>query len=173
MPLSGLSPTGKGIAPGRRWLLIITLWLTLAPAAAEEFRAGELIDCGTGSGATRHQLPATAIDTASLPYIYLSADDAARDTLPLYRLAPDTYFLYGNIATINDDNRGFNGNAGFIITEEGVVLIDALGTPRLGRRLLATIRTLTDLPIRYLIITHHHPDHAYGAVAFVELPGWK
>lgn len=137
------------------------------PAAGD----GALVDRGGGAGAALHTLPARAIDTTALPHTRLGADDGPDDTLPFYRLAPDTYFLYGNIATIDADNRGFNGNAGFVVTGEGVVVIDALGTPRLGRRLIATVRSVTDRPIRYLILTHHHPDHAYGAGALRALDG--
>jgi glyoxylase-like metal-dependent hydrolase (beta-lactamase superfamily II) len=50
------------------------------------------------------------------------------------------------------------------------VVIDTLGTPALGRRMIATIRSVTNEPIRYVIVTHNHPDHAYGAAAFRELP---
>ena len=132
---------------------------------------GALISRGTGQGAERHLLPPTAIDTRSLPRTQLAAGDRDEDTLPLYRLAPDTYFLYGNIATLDADNRGFNGNAGFVVTGDGVVVIDALGTPKLGRRLIATVRSVTGQPVRYLILTHNHPDHAYGASAFRDLEG--
>jgi len=93
--------------------------------------------------------------------------------LPYFRIAPDTYFLYGNIGEVDRKNRGFNGNAGFVVTPEGVVAIDSLGSPKLGRRLVATIRKVTDKPIRYLILTHNHPDHSYGAAAFADIPGIK
>ena len=132
---------------------------------------GALVSRGAGERAYQHQLPPQAVDTRSLPLTRLTADDSDNATLPLYRLGPDTYFLYGNIATLDTDNRGFNGNAGFVVTGEGVVVIDALGTPKLGRRLIATIRSVTDEPIRYLILTHNHPDHAYGANAFRALEG--
>lgn len=132
---------------------------------------GALVSRGAGERTDRHQLPAQAIDTGSLPVTRLTAADSDSATLPLYRLAPDTYFLYGNIATLDADNRGFNGNAGFVVTGAGVVVIDALGTPKLGRRLIATIRSVTEQPIKYLILTHNHPDHAYGAGAFAALEG--
>jgi glyoxylase-like metal-dependent hydrolase (beta-lactamase superfamily II) len=59
------------------------------------------------------------------------------------------------------------------VTREGVVVIDSLGTPKLGRRLIATVRQVSKLPIKYLIITHNHPDHSYGASAFKSLAGIK
>jgi glyoxylase-like metal-dependent hydrolase (beta-lactamase superfamily II) len=55
-------------------------------------------------------------------------------------------------------------NAGFVVTEGGVVVIDALASPRQGEQLLRTIRGITDRPVSWLVLTHHHPDHHFGAV---------
>jgi len=119
-------------------------------------------------------LPAQqAVDTTAIPTTILAASDADSRPLPYYKIATDTYFLYGNVAEVDSKNRGFNGNAGFIVTREGIVVIDSLGTPKLGKRLIATIRQVSKLPIKYLIITHNHPDHSYGAIAFRNLPGIK
>lgn len=118
-------------------------------------------------------LPPKAVDTSEIPEIVISANDADKLALPFYKISGNTYFLYGNIAEIDDKNRGFNGNAGFVVTPEGVVVIDSLGSPRLGKRLIATIKSVTSRPIKYLIITHNHPDHSYGAIAFRKLPGIK
>ncbi len=158
-----------------RWyttrLLSCALVALVGATQAGEAVRGELVSRGEGAGVERHDLPPHAVDTAELPHTRLVADNNGNAALPLYRLGPDSYFLYGNIATIDDDNRGFNGNAGFVVTGDGVLVIDALGTPRLGQRLIASIRSVTDQPIRYLVLTHNHPDHAYGASAFRELPG--
>lgn len=51
-----------------------------------------------------------------------------------------------------------------MVTSEGVVVIDALGSPADGARLVASIRAATSQPIRWLVLTHHHPDHHFGAV---------
>ena len=114
-----------------------------------------------------------AVDTTVIPVTVIATADADSKPLPYYKIAPNTYFLYGNIAEVDDKNRGFNGNAGFVVTREGVVVIDSLGTPRLGKRLIATVRKVSKLPIKYLILTHNHPDHSYGAIAFKKLPGIK
>ena len=149
-------------------LLALSLGIAFSGSAVAELD-GSLQNPGFAERHPDNRLPPRAIDTTSLPSIVVQADAASATPLPHYRLAPDTYFLYGNIAQVNERNRGFNGNAGFVVTPEGVVVIDSLGTPELGRRLIATIRSVTDQPIRYLILTHSHPDHAYGAAAFREL----
>lgn len=66
---------------------------------------------------------------------------------------------------LGDTGRGSEGrpNAGFVVTSVGVVVIDALATPRQAEQLIAVIRGVTRRPIRWLILTHHHPDHHFGA----------
>jgi glyoxylase-like metal-dependent hydrolase (beta-lactamase superfamily II) len=84
--------------------------------------------------------------------------------LPVRALAAGVY------AVVGDTGRGVEGrpNAGFVVTDEGVVVIDALASPRQGEQLLATIRSTTDLPVKWLVLTHHHPDHHFGAVVLKE-----
>ena len=81
--------------------------------------------------------------------------------LPVQELAPGVY------AVVGDTGRGVEGrpNAGFVVTDEGVVVIDALASPRQGEQLLQAIGGITDQPVRWLVLTHHHPDHHFGAVA--------
>lgn len=82
------------------------------------------------------------------------------------QVAPTAWYVRGTSGQATLENRGFNSNAGFVVTDEGVVVIDALGTPGLGETLLAAIQSITDQPVRILILTHWHADHAYGAGAF-------
>ena len=53
-------------------------------------------------------------------------------------------------------------DAGFIVEEEGVVIIDTLMTTTLAERLLAEVRHVTDKPVRYVVNTHWHGDHLFG-----------
>jgi glyoxylase-like metal-dependent hydrolase (beta-lactamase superfamily II) len=53
-----------------------------------------------------------------------------------------------------------------VVTRDGVVVIDAEGSPRDGATLLRTIRSVSPRPIRWLVLTHHHPDHHFGAIVF-------
>jgi glyoxylase-like metal-dependent hydrolase (beta-lactamase superfamily II) len=74
-------------------------------------------------------------------------------------------------AVLGDTGRGSEGrpNAGFIVTSAGVAVIDALASPRQAEQLLQTIRTITPQPVKWLILTHHHPDHHFGAIVFRRL----
>jgi cyclase len=59
-------------------------------------------------------------------------------------------------------------NAGFVIGDDGVAVIDTLGSADAAKQLLAEIRHLTKLPIRFVINTHYHLDHVAGNGVFVE-----
>lgn len=84
------------------------------------------------------------------------------------KLAEHTYQIQGK-AGIATDNGGFISNAGFVVTDAGVVVVDCLGSPPLAVEMLKRIRKVTDQPIKKVIITHYHADHLYGAQVFKEL----
>ena len=76
------------------------------------------------------------------------------------------WFVQGQPGMASASNEGYNSNAGFVVTDEGVVVIDALGSPALGEALLAAIRKVTAKPVKRVIVTHYHADHFYGLPAF-------
>jgi glyoxylase-like metal-dependent hydrolase (beta-lactamase superfamily II) len=82
------------------------------------------------------------------------------------RVANNIYFIRGETGVPSAANRGHTSNAGFIITKDGVVVFDALGTPVLGRELIEAIRKMTPAPIRRVIVSHYHADHIYGLPPF-------
>ena len=57
-------------------------------------------------------------------------------------------------------------NAGFVVGDNGVAVIDTLQDPEAARALLAEIRKITQLPIRYVVNTHYHIDHVNGNDVF-------
>ena len=76
------------------------------------------------------------------------------------------WYSTGNPGIPGKDNEGNTSNAGFVVTPDGVVVFDALGTPSLGWALLQEIRKATDKKIRYVVLSHYHADHIYGLQAF-------
>ena len=85
------------------------------------------------------------------------------------RVSESAYFIRGEAGVPSVANRGHTSNAGFVVTREGVVVFDALGTPVLGQELLAAIRGITQAPIRRVIVSHYHADHFYGLPPFKDL----
>ena len=53
-------------------------------------------------------------------------------------------------------------NSGFIVEEDGVMVIDAMMVASLVDPYIKEIRKVTDKPIRYVVNTHHHVDHSFG-----------
>ena len=82
------------------------------------------------------------------------------------RVSEHVWYFQGESGTASAANRGFMSNAGFVVTGDGVVAFDALGTPALGRAMIAAIGKVTKAPIRRVIVSHYHADHIYGLQEF-------
>lgn len=86
--------------------------------------------------------------------------------LKAVQVADRVWFAQGQAALGTPENRNFISNAGFVVTDDGVVVVDALGSPTLAQELLAEIKRVTPQPVRYVIVTHYHADHIYGLQTF-------
>lgn len=84
------------------------------------------------------------------------------------KVSEHVYYVQGK-AGIATDNEGFISNAGFIVTTDGVVVFDALGTPSLARKLVQKIKSMTNQPIKKVVVSHYHADHIYGLQVFEKL----
>lgn len=87
---------------------------------------------------------------------FASAADTREQKPEVRELAPD---VYGYISD-------FDPNCGFVVGDDQVVLIDTRPTPRMARDFLAAIRTVTDKPIKTIVLTHYHAVRVMGASAF-------
>lgn len=85
------------------------------------------------------------------------------------QVAPHTYFVKGFAEMGSSKNQNFISNAGFVITPKGVVVIDALGSPVLAKKLIAEIRKITPQRVVAVIVTHYHADHVYGLQEFKKI----
>ncbi len=86
---------------------------------------------------------------------------SAQELMPI-RASSHVYYVQGAPGMATRENRAFNSNSAFVVTPEGVLVFDALGTPVLGEQLRRAIATVTPRPIRRVIISHFHADHFYG-----------
>jgi quinoprotein relay system zinc metallohydrolase 2 len=96
---------------------------------------------------------------------------AARAAAGVAEVAPGVFIRRGPDAEATAANAGGIANIGFVIGRDSVLVTDAGGSLADGAWLYREIRARTDRPIRHVVISHMHPDHAFGASAFlVEAP---
>ena len=86
---------------------------------------------------------AQAPSSAALPFV-------------LKQVGPGVY------AAIDGPEHKSIANAGFVIGDDGVLVIDSLFTAEAAEALVSEIRRLTPKPIRYVVNTHYHVDHTGG-----------
>lgn len=70
------------------------------------------------------------------------------------KLGPDLY------AYISEDDS--SANSTFLISDQGVLVVDTGLNPEQGGKLLAEIRKISSVPVRWIVNTHYHPDHRGG-----------
>jgi glyoxylase-like metal-dependent hydrolase (beta-lactamase superfamily II) len=107
---------------------------------------------------------------------FAQAPPTAPDAPPfaLKQIGPGVY------AAIGGPRAG--SNAGFVVGDDGVLVIDTFFYPEAAKALLEQIRQITPKPVRYVINTHYHVDHVAGDAVFKaagatiiahrNVPGW-
>ena len=85
-------------------------------------------------------------------------------------VATDTYVIEGKTEDFSKKNGGFIVNTGFIVTADGVVVIDTGVSRRFGEQQRAAIEKLTGKKVVRVYITHHHPDHFLGNQIYNDVP---
>ena len=86
----------------------------------------------------------------------------------IQEVAPEIFIRRGVDQDATPGNSDAIANIGFIVGGESVLVTDSGGSLADGQWLRGQIRAITDLPIRHVVISHVHPDHAFGAGAFLE-----
>ena len=90
-------------------------------------------------------------------------------TLVPIKVSAHAYYVEGELGLASAANQGFNSNAGFVVTDDSIVVVDALGTPALGQALIDAIHKVSSKPIKRVIVTHYHADHFYGLQSFKKI----
>jgi glyoxylase-like metal-dependent hydrolase (beta-lactamase superfamily II) len=97
----------------------------------------------------------------------LWAGEIVRD-YPVQKVADSTYVIIGPKGFPSVENQGFMNNPGWVITDQGVIVIDPGSSLQAGRMVMKRIRELTDKPVTHVFSTHVHGDHWLGNHAITE-----
>lgn len=91
------------------------------------------------------------------------------DKLLLHKVVKDVYAIVGPLGNRSPDNLGNNATFGFIVTAEGVVLVDPGGTYKGAKRIHDVIKTVTKKPIKFVINTGGQDHRWLGNDYFQQL----
>jgi glyoxylase-like metal-dependent hydrolase (beta-lactamase superfamily II) len=87
------------------------------------------------------------------------------DELTSTKIAENVYVIHGVNAMPNKANQGFMSNSAFVVSDQGVVIIDTGGSLKYGQYLVKTIKAVTKKPVVAVFNTHMHGDHWLGNAA--------
>ena len=87
---------------------------------------------------------------------FASRADLAEKRVSFDRLSPHAYAY-----TAEGDP-----NTGIVVGDEAVLVADAQATPVMARDVMQRIRGVTDLPVRYVVLTHYHAVRVLGASGY-------
>ncbi len=85
----------------------------------------------------------------------------------LVKITENVYSYVG--AKDGSASNSFGANAGIVIGEDAIVVVDALVSAKAARKFIGDIRVVSDKPVKYVVNTHAHLDHAFGNSEFAKL----
>src|SRR5262245_46714562 len=88
--------------------------------------------------------------------------------LPRLNKIKDDVYVIQNASNTVAEIGPFGGNVTVFLTNEGVILFDSKNE-RMHDDIVAKVRSLTDKPIKYVVLTHNHGDHAGGVAKMEEI----
>jgi len=115
---------------------------------------------------TRRQAVSALLCAGMLPVPSRANSSATAAPAAVREVAAGIFIRRGVDEDATAANDDAIANIGFVTGRDSVAVIDPGGCLHDGERLRAAIRSHTPLPIRYVIMTHVHPDHIFGAGAF-------
>jgi len=101
-----------------------------------------------------------------VPGLSRGADE--RNSLKTTEIARGIHIRRGADEIASVQNEDAIANIGFVVGRDSVAVLDSGGSLNDGERLRRSIMNLTELPIRFVLMSHVHPDHIFGAGAFLQ-----
>ena len=143
----------------------------LAPSTAAGLSRRRLLKLGLGAAA----FAGIGSQWAPISAFAKEVDDFIRgpavpDIAPT-RLSEHVWMIWSKDGFPTPENQGMMSNITFVVTREGVVMLDPGGSVQIGEMALRMIRTVTDKPVVAIFNTHYHGDHWLANHAFEDAFG--
>ncbi len=140
--------------------------LALAGAACGNGDGSSDTSASTGTGGAVAPVPGDAVKAAIKDR---TPEDPALIWTPSSvvlvpkEIAPSVYAVYPDDApTKNEAGIPVATSGGFIVGDNGVLVIDSMINQKLAKQMIALVREVTSKPILYVLNTSYHGDHSYG-----------
>jgi cyclase len=105
----------------------------------------------------------------SVLFLVLALSSAAlADDTPGLRKISEHVYAYVDTKNASPAANSFGANAGLVVGKDATLVIDTLVSAKEADKFLADIRKVTDKPLKYVVNTHYHLDHAWGNAQFVK-----
>jgi cyclase len=85
----------------------------------------------------------------------------------LVKVKDDVYVIQNQENTVAQIG-ALGGNVTIYLTNDGVILIDSKNE-QMHDDIVSKVRSLTDKPIKYVVLTHNHGDHAGGSAKMQQI----
>jgi glyoxylase-like metal-dependent hydrolase (beta-lactamase superfamily II) len=145
----------------------ITKWLAVGASAWVVISCVSFPDAQNAREAQLTQLTHVAAYGID-PQLSINKNDMVRE-YPVDKIAAHTYVIHGPLGYFSVANQGFMNNPAFVVTAEGVVVIDPGSSLQAGRMVMKQLRKVTDKPVTHVFNTHIHGDHWLANQAVLEV----
>jgi cyclase len=98
--------------------------------------------------------------------LFLATPSFCQNPRTLQKLS-DHIYAYVGVTGASPSANSFGANSGVVVGKDAVLVVDTLISVKEAEKLLADIRKVTNKPIKYVVNTHYHLDHAWGNKVFV------
>ena len=115
---------------------------------------------------TISRLLLAVLATATATIALAQETDFTTDKLSFTKVSDGVYVRFGQHLPISENAVAHIANQGFIIGSRSVAIIDPGGSKKAAQATLDALHEFTDLPVSHVIVTHVHPDHSLGLLAY-------
>ena len=98
---------------------------------------------------------------------FIAAPSSAQEVRSLQRLS-DHVYAYVGVLNPSPSANSFGANTGVVVGADAVLVVDTLVSAKEAEKLRADVSKITNKPVKYVVNTHYHLDHAWGNSVFVK-----